>query len=534
MNKKIFLVLLAFSFISFFLSFYKHSSVPACINADEAAFGYNSYSILKTGKDEYGNKFPLRLKSFGDYKMPLYSYLSLPIIGLLGLNDLSVRLLNNFIVLLFPFAIFLLAREIFQETSVAVLSAFFVSTSVGLLIVGRQAHEAYIAAFLITITSLFFLRILNKKTGVIDSLLFFSTLFISLFSYQSSRIFALFFLILSIYYVIKKRVTKKFLFGLLTIISIFAITDVIYKPDRVTSLFFFNTRGFSDKINELRAEGGNRIIYNKLSISIQTITNEHLKYYSPEFLLIRGDTNHRFGFPDLALLTYLEYGAIIVGLYYLFKRKHHGRYFLILLLLISPLSGSPTKVDTSLTRALFLFIPLYIIAAYGIISIIERIDKKYIFVSIITLTLLELFGLTYSWDFYFNHYPKRAIMVREWQCGYKEIAHYIKENYNKYDKFYITQRNGQPYIFILYFLNYPPEKYQTQALLTAPDQYGFGQIKKFDKYVFDVPRSIDEPHTVIIGYPDEFTNKVFDRRKIKEIKIGTEKVFWIYENPTIR
>jgi len=31
--------------------------VPPCLNADEASFSYNAYSILKTGRDEYG-KFP--------------------------------------------------------------------------------------------------------------------------------------------------------------------------------------------------------------------------------------------------------------------------------------------------------------------------------------------------------------------------------------------------------------------------------------------------------------------------------------------
>ena len=37
------------------LRFYNLSQVPIGFNDDEAAFGYNAYSILKTGRDEWGS-----------------------------------------------------------------------------------------------------------------------------------------------------------------------------------------------------------------------------------------------------------------------------------------------------------------------------------------------------------------------------------------------------------------------------------------------------------------------------------------------
>ena len=59
---------------------------------DEAALGYNAYSILETGRDEYGQILPIIFKSFGDYKPGFYVYLTLPFIKVFGLNELSVRL----------------------------------------------------------------------------------------------------------------------------------------------------------------------------------------------------------------------------------------------------------------------------------------------------------------------------------------------------------------------------------------------------------------------------------------------------------
>ena len=91
LDKKI-IVLAIILLVAATLRFYKLGAVPTSLNADEAAIGYNAFSILKTGKDEYGKKFPLLFQSFDDFKMPVYIYLSVPGIAVFGLNDFSVRL----------------------------------------------------------------------------------------------------------------------------------------------------------------------------------------------------------------------------------------------------------------------------------------------------------------------------------------------------------------------------------------------------------------------------------------------------------
>jgi len=82
------IVLLIVSLLSVSLFLYKLTSSPPCLNADEATNAYDAYSILKTGKDQYGNFLPLRFKSFGDYKLPLLTYLAIPFIKVFGLNEL--------------------------------------------------------------------------------------------------------------------------------------------------------------------------------------------------------------------------------------------------------------------------------------------------------------------------------------------------------------------------------------------------------------------------------------------------------------
>lgn len=522
--------------LALFLSTYKwNTSSPPCINADEAAFGYNSYSILKTGADEFGHVLPLRLKSFGDYKMPLYSYLSVPFIGLFGLNDIGVRGLNVLLGAFLPIIVFFITKELFKRDEPAVIAALLTGVSLGFGMVQRQAHEAILAVFLISFAVYFFVRFI--KTEKYKFVVFFVvSIFLSLFAYQSSRLYALFFLVcVSIYIVAKKNITKIRAFLLISFVislSIFAITDIVYKPERVNNLFLISNPGFSLRTLELIREGGSRAAYNKFALGTRDVVFQHIQYFSPQFLAINGDSNMRFGFQGMSPMTPLEYIFIFIGLYFLFRNKERFRYFILSIFLISPLSASLSWNQGSITRSLFILIPAIIISSYGVYNVLTSAYKRKIFFYLLFgLVLIQSIFLYYSWDFYFNHYPKRALVQRTWQCGYKELARYIKNNYNDYDKFYITRKNGEPYIFLLYYLNYPPEKYEKQATLTAPDEYGFGQVEKFDKFIFSFPPSAaKEKKVVLVGYPDDFGQiSEINKHKLKKITIGREDIFWIYE-----
>ena len=88
MKKYLFLLFLAV-FLTFVTRFYRLGSVPAGLYLDEAAQGYNAYSILATGKDEFGKAFPAAFRSFADFKTPVYIYLIAPLIPLFGLTAFS-------------------------------------------------------------------------------------------------------------------------------------------------------------------------------------------------------------------------------------------------------------------------------------------------------------------------------------------------------------------------------------------------------------------------------------------------------------
>ena len=72
-----------------FLRFWNLGNVPIGLNIDEASYGWDAYSLLKSGHDQWGIPWPLHLKSFGDYKPAALSYTMIPFIKFLGLNNVQ-------------------------------------------------------------------------------------------------------------------------------------------------------------------------------------------------------------------------------------------------------------------------------------------------------------------------------------------------------------------------------------------------------------------------------------------------------------
>src|SRR5688572_3781308 len=142
--------------LAIFLRFYQLGSNPPSLDWDEASIGYNAYSILKTGADEYGNAFPLSFRSFDDYKPPVYFYLTVPSIAVFGLTEFAVRFPAAVIGVVAVIALYFFVLEVLQRfdkpkrQGIALTAAFFLAISPWHLQFSRAAFEGNLGmAFLI-------------------------------------------------------------------------------------------------------------------------------------------------------------------------------------------------------------------------------------------------------------------------------------------------------------------------------------------------------------------------------------------------
>lgn len=529
-NKK-YILIGFFVLISIFLHIRQINFPP--LNSDEASFAYNAYSILESGRDEYGKFMPLRFKAFGENKLPVTIYTIVPFISIFGLNDISARLPFILIGVISPVLFFLITKKITDNFYIALIASFLASISPFIQIMSRHIHEDLIILVL-TIGIVYYLIKLREKFNLKNIAILSVLIGASLLTYHIGKITTLFALFWIFYTAFSKKITKKMFITtsaiLLIPIFLFGITEILNPTTRVSNLFITSNEGFTASIIEQNSEHNNRLIHNKAVFGFKKVADQYLSYFSPEFLVQKGDSNVRFGFEGISPISHVEYLMIFFGVYYFFKRKVKDRYLLLSLLFVAPFAAALSWQENSITRSFILIIPLLIFSATGFIQFgiaLEKIIKPYL--SVLFILLISIFITFLSWDFYFLHYSKRPEVQSAWQAGYKEVGDYLRENYDDFDRFYISKSAGQPYIFVLFYLKYPPSKYQKQASLTALDEYGFGQVEKFDKFIFDSKAVDPNESAVFIAPPDDLNINSADKDKIIKIKNGNNDLFFIYE-----
>jgi 4-amino-4-deoxy-L-arabinose transferase-like glycosyltransferase len=533
-NKIVISLLIGFTLISLFLHFFKWGEIPACLNADELSYGYNSYSLLKTGRDEFGTAWPLRIKSFGDYKLPLYSYITIPFIAVFGLSDLAVRLPTIIAAILLIWAGYFLALSFFNNQRLALITAFLLSTSPWLNgLFSHHAHEAVLTTLFLTL-GLFFLLNYIKQNSSKNALLFILFSSLALYTYHFARLFYGIYLLIFIYELIKKPVSQTALFTYFAILLLFLIpftySELQTPPSRLNHLSITNHPGPKIIANELATEFKHSPFNNYYFILGNEILNRYFDYFSPRFLTIRGDENQRFGFEGISLITWSEFALLLLGCFWLVSNHlNYKKSLLLLSLLLSPVAGALTFQTNTQNRVFFMIIPLILIVAYGYDRILDSHYRYRLFL-IAGLTLGFLFYNIRSWEFFFFHYNRRGINIRSWDCGYKEIAKITKENYSRYQKFYITKEAGQAYIGLLFYQQYNPTLFQKYSQRLPPDQNGFLNITGFDKYIFDLSSfDIKDPKNNLY-FMSESEGKKYNLvpDQVNVISKGTEQLYWLY------
>ena len=87
-----FILLLLIVLVALLLRLWALDRVPPPLWQDEVSHGYNAHSLLHTGRDEYGVAWPLSIRGYETYHVPLYIYMTVPSVAIFGLTPVGVRL----------------------------------------------------------------------------------------------------------------------------------------------------------------------------------------------------------------------------------------------------------------------------------------------------------------------------------------------------------------------------------------------------------------------------------------------------------
>lgn len=524
-NKLLFLILI----LAAVLRLWGLGKVPSSPDWDEASLGWNAYSIMETGKDEYGKSFPLVLRSFDDYKPAIYAYLAILPIKVFGLNTFAVRLPAALLGILAILLVYFLIKELFDGSRIAyrlsLITCFLLAISPWHLHFSRIAFESNIGLFFDILIALCFLKGL-KKPGLLLLAAFFAGL--NIYVYQAEKVFTPL-LVLALFLIWRKEllvVKRKYLIGSITV-GVLMLIPFFYMTLTMPQIFL-RAKGtsFASDQTTFLSRNAERLVRDRqdndflglildnrrLTYGI-TFISGYLSHFDFNWLFITGDDTRHHA-PGMGILYLWELPFLLWGIYGLIfsKASRYTKIFVFAWLFLAPIPASFSSGAPHAVRTIRMLPIPQILIGFGLISLFDFLKQRQKFVRLVVvcfLSLIVLFNVTYFLDQYFVQLNQ--LTSASWQYGYKQAVKEVASIEDRYQKIVVSNQPhlDQSYMFFLFYLKYPPIDYQKSGGTISG---GFAETHKgFYKYTF---RSIEwdkeekNQQVLYVGRPSDFPEGV--------------------------
>lgn len=511
---------------------------PVGFTPDEASFGYDAWSLLQTGRDQWGKAWPLVFKSFGDGKLPLQTYLIIPSVAIFGLSEFAVRLPNAIFGVLAVWATYLLVSKAFKDKKLALMSAFLLAISPWHIPLSRGAFEANLTTFLMTIGFYWFFKIADSSGFLYLSVLAFG---LNLFSYHSARLVTPLLVGFLIYmYWRDKKLDKNMLkfslgFGLFVLTAI--ITMFFGAADRVVTSSIFSVSPPTDaRFNALMSGAPPllaRLLHNKYLVMAEIFLAQYLQYSSWSFLFLQGPREGTYGMMPGSGVLYLIEGAFLFGLLLNLKKLKKHVWLLVWLLLAPIPAALSIGPGHAANRAAIMLPALTILLAIGRQNIINsfrkyaaKINLGFVLILFISLVLyLETYLIQQKYE-----------TAESMFFGTEELFSYLQKEDQNYDRVVISKSLSEPHIFYAFYTKYDPLKYQKYSQtwnfkekglnwVDQLPQYSLGKYE-FKNFVYqDISKIAD--NLLLVGKPDDFPASTEPQKIIKYPDMTD--AFWVVE-----
>jgi 4-amino-4-deoxy-L-arabinose transferase-like glycosyltransferase len=475
------------------LRFYNLANNPASLNRDEAGIGYNAYSLLKTGRDEWGEFLPLSFKSFGDYKAPIYIYFTLPSLALFGLNEFSVRFPSAFFGSLTVLVVYFLTKELFSDKDknpkhlilnskyLPIIASLLLAISPWHIHFSRYAFEANVALFFNALILYFLVQ--NKFQIDLKTLIL---IILSILTYSASfLIWPLFILLLAFLNWKNPRQLFRLLLVLLLLVPVIYFQMKIFSAKKKITIF-------SDPQIRLDYNKQRSLFYRKSPFLTTLFFNQYLHYgitfvknyfsaFSPQFLFGKGGAHpwHKITWSGHFYQVFAV--LILLSLVLLIRRKIRPHFLkqLIFWFFLSLLPSAITTDAPHATRLLNYFFSLNLLAAFGLGYLLTLKKGKILSFFLILFLFLPFLRYLYYYHFVFIKQPPEAT-----RPGLKEAIKELNKVESQAEEVIFDYPSDCAYVYLLFYNQYPPLDFINSVKRYQPDTAGLAYVEKFDKYVF--------------------------------------------------
>lgn len=524
--------------IALIMRFWQLTKYPVHFSMDEAAIGFNAYSVLNTGRDEHGKTLPLAFESVGDFKPPVNVYLTVVSEAIFGYNEGAVRGVSALMGSLTVIVFILFLKKLKLGWTASIFGGFWLSILPWHVHFSRGGFEAVTALFFLVAGAWLFLKWLEEKklSSLILSISFFS---LSVWAYHAERFFVpifVLFLIIFFYREVKLKTlsVKKqvgigivvFLFFAIPFVNLAFFTPAIAQRAAVTSIL--RETSLNQSLHGVYTGIVQQIFDNNNFIIFRHWAGKYLNYYDLRFWFWEGLQFTQPGYPDLGLMYALDLPLFLFGIYSLVKSDNKKlKAISIFWFFAGPLPASFAMNEQHPLRALT-WLPFFgIVIASGVNELILNFGKwKKLAV---LYGILILGSVIYFGDIYMHQFP--WFYAESWQYGYREVSKIACKNLDNYDKIYISDtfgslgplNTGVPPLYVLFYCPADRENY-----LATGEHLSKIQFRRPNRDVMT-----EKGNLLLIGSPWDFLDGNLYRGKIIEKVIYPSGIdaFWIVERP---
>lgn len=500
--------LLAIVTVGFLLRVIWLDRYPAGFNPDEASFGYNAYSLLQTGRDEWGEPwyklFSNNLRAFGDDKFPMYVFLSVPSVKLFGLNEFAARLPNAVLGTLAILSVYLLASRLFPQGRL--WAALLLAISPWHISLSRGTFETNALTFFIPLG----LYLILKGRFVLAAII----LGLNSYTYLAARFLSLPMAAITMW-VARTAKPNGIKFGLvfLLIAGPGLWHMLLSGNNRVADVGIFNPTGGWQEVADRRFAARNfglpdsvaRVFNNKAVYLVSTTVKNYLSYLSPQFLFTQGAGEADYGvIPGRGLLYFFEIPLLLIFIWTFIKRPSRSSLLLVLLIAVAPIPAALSKGPGLAANRAAAMIPfLAICSGFGLAGLISRGWNR------LLLGLVIIMSLVFFLEDYIYHSPLLFGIARNY--GIKEVFVRAKPLADKYTDVRFSRSLSEPHIYVAFYWQIDPQIYQqaTSSWTDFDKQYKF--LDQMDGYTLgeyrfgDIHPTDKTDHPILyIGRPDDF------------------------------
>ena len=450
------------------LRLYNLDHLPPSLYWEEAALGYDAFSILQTGKDHHGNSLPLvAFESFGDWKPSGYFYALVPVEAVLGLTPLAVRLPSALAGILTVLGVWALARLMVKEAAETdqpathqlwlwypLVAAGVTAISPWMIIFSRGGWEVNLATCFLVWGMVMGIRAVRSSGRSLGWWLACVLLLMaSLYTYHTCRVLApaLGLGLIGYWWQSSPNQSRWWSSYWKHLVIMAGLSVVLLLPfimawgqpqlsQRFSETSIFSDLSLIEESNQRSAAGqgslGARLSSHRYVLYGREIAQNYVAHFDLNFLFISGDSNARHSIQYLGQLYHVELLFLVVGVYFWCRRWQGLKALLSWWLLLGILPAALTTAVPHALRILPVVPVVMLVIGAGIVGSFEGglhligqwqrrgglkispVTLSWLLVTVILL--IYAMELTQFWRFYTRIYPKQY--ASDWQYGYSQLV----------------------------------------------------------------------------------------------------------------